>query len=246
MNTEVIQSSSENSSSPFPRTMWTVVLEAAGEDTTSAAEAIGKLCVIYRDPILAWLERSGYSRSTAEDLTHSFVGYLLEKNRFQSFEKRETKFRSFLLECLKRFVRGEWRKTQAAKRGAGAELLDLETVQVGTPAEVDRSLDQRMALAVHVRACQRLQTGKYAQPPKSVRFQELRRFIWTPREDVSYDEVAGRLGMTVNHVKKAVFDLRQQYYDCFRAEVAETVSRELVDEETEYLMKLVAAQGPPD
>jgi hypothetical protein len=49
--------------------------------------------------------------------------------------------------------------------------------------------------------------------------------------------------MTSNHVSKAVFDLRQDYYDYFRKVVAETVLPKLIDEETRYLFTLLAESG---
>lgn len=234
--------------------MWTVVLEASGKDDAAAAEAMSKLCGIYHGPILTWLKRQGYQEDQARDLTQAFMEYLLKDNRLQQKEdgrrgfrrQGETKFRSFLLKCLRGYAHDLRKKEEAVKRGSTAEMLDLDAIQVGAEADLDQILDLDLALTVHCRACEKLHAGKYAQPPKTVRFQELRRFIWTSREDISYADVAERLRMTVNHVKKAVFDLRQLYYDCFRAEVAETVRPELVDEETEYLMKLVAAHGSPD
>ena len=60
---------------------------------------------------------------------------------------------------------------------------------------------------------------------------------------VSYDEVSLRLGIKANAVKKAVFDLRQHYYDYFRRVVSQTVAHGLIDEETRYLMTLLAESG---
>ncbi len=46
--------------------------------------------------------------------------------------------------------------------------------------------------------------------------------------------------MTANHVKKAVFDLRQDYYDAFREEILRIVVPSAVEAETRYLLSLVA------
>ena len=257
MNNEATQSSSEDSS-PFPRTMWTVVLEASGEDDAAAAEAMSKLCGIYHDPVLAWLKRQGYPDDKARDLTQGFMEYLLKENRLQKKEegrqgfKRQgqTKFRSFLLKCLKGYAHDLKKRGEAGIRGGGVEALDLDSIEVGAETDVDQTLDLDLALTVHRRACEKLQTGKYAQPSKAARFEELRHFIWVAREDISYGEVAQRLATTVGNIKKAVFDLRHAYYDAFRAEVAQIVTLDLQEAETKYLMKLVAGQlarqGPPN
>jgi hypothetical protein len=52
--------------------------------------------------------------------------------------------------------------------------------------------------------------------------------------------------MSANHVKKAVFDLRQEYYEVFRDEVSRLVRPHLIDEETRYLMTLLAGSSATD
>jgi hypothetical protein len=52
--------------------------------------------------------------------------------------------------------------------------------------------------------------------------------------------------MSANHVKKAVFDLRQEYYEVFRDEVSRLVKPDLIDEETRYLMTLLAGSSATD
>src|SRR5690349_17536671 len=92
----------------FPATPWTLVLEAARGDEEKLRLALGRLCVLYREPIRSWLRRTGVAPGAVEDMTHQFIEHLLEGNRLKNVERRETKFRTFLIECLKRFVRGEW------------------------------------------------------------------------------------------------------------------------------------------
>lgn len=149
MNADSSQSSDEASPSAFPRTLWTIVLEASSGDTPAAAEAMGKLCATYREPILAWLQRRGYHRAAAEDLAHGFIEYLLQKNRLKDFEKGEAKFRSFILKCLKRYLRGEWRKETAGKRGSGMAPVPLDERESGAVADSDKLLDRSFAVAVH-------------------------------------------------------------------------------------------------
>ena len=98
-----------------------LVWEAARGNEAQSAEALGQLCVLYREPIRSWLLRSGAHPDAVEDMTQQFIEHLLAGNRLQRVERRETKFRTFLIECLRRQVRGEWRKEMAAKRG-GANL----------------------------------------------------------------------------------------------------------------------------
>jgi DNA-directed RNA polymerase specialized sigma24 family protein len=64
--------------------------------------------VIYRQPILAYVSRWERDRHQAEDLAQKFLARMLEKNPFQGFERRGAKFRSFLLRCLKNFLRDSY------------------------------------------------------------------------------------------------------------------------------------------
>jgi DNA-directed RNA polymerase specialized sigma24 family protein len=225
---------------PFPATHWTLVLEAARGDAGTSQDALGRLCVMYREPIRSWLLRNGTSPGAVDDLTQRFVEHLLEGNRLKNVERRETKFRAYLIECLRRLVRGEWRKEMAAKRGGGVEPAVFDETIVGAAPAMDRLLDRDFAWAVHRQAVARLEATRFKAEPRRARFIELSRFIWGHDPDVSYAEVGVRLGMTANHVKKAVFDLRQDYYDSFREAVSQTVVPGLVDEETRYLLTLVA------
>jgi DNA-directed RNA polymerase specialized sigma24 family protein len=223
----------------FPPTGWTIVLQAARGDELLAEQAMRQLCAVYCDPVRRWLLRTGRSAQQAEDLTQGFMEHLLEANRLEGFEKRNRKFRSFLLECLKRFMRGLWRKERAEKRGGDVEHVDIDESPVGIAAEMHRGLDLQFAVTMHGQAILALANGRYAAEPKRVRFEALRQFIWSD-DGPSYAEVGQVLGMTENHVKKAVFDLRQYYFEAFRQEAAQTVAPELLDEETRYLLTLLA------
>jgi hypothetical protein len=55
----------------------------------------------------------------------------------------------------------------------------------------------------------------------------------------SYAEVGQSLDMTANHVKKAVFDLRHHHFEAFRKAVAQTVTPQILDEETRYHFTLL-------
>jgi len=135
----------------FPNTHWTLVLEAARGEPGRSQKALGQLCVLYRDPIRSWLRRSGAAPDAVDDLTQCFIEYLLEGNRLKNVEQRETKFRTYLIECIRRLVRGEWRKAMAAKRGSGLAPVELDETAVGLTVDPERHVDQDFALAVHQR-----------------------------------------------------------------------------------------------
>lgn len=235
------QSASDNASnSPFPPTLWTMVLEASQADSPESAEALRKLCQTYHQPIHTWLLRRGTPPSEAEDTTQGFIEHLLERNRLRNFTRGTTKFRSFLLQCLVGFTRDEWRKSTAQKRGGGQAPIDLDELELGNFTDVDKVLDLDFAKKVHQEAMAKLALSRSAKAANQQRFEVLRRFIWGSDADESYAEIGGRLEMTANHVKKAVHDLRHDYHKAFRAVVSDIVKVGLEEEETRYLLTLLA------
>src|SRR5262245_769831 len=88
---------SDDASSLFLTTRWTVVLCAqheAGPDATAALEA---LCRCYWQPLYLYARRRGQSPHDAEDATQGFFAKLLEKDYLQAAEREKGWFRQFLL-----------------------------------------------------------------------------------------------------------------------------------------------------
>jgi DNA-directed RNA polymerase specialized sigma24 family protein len=237
------QDSSENArQTVFPRTLWTEWVEPAREGNSAQAEtALRQLCAAYREPILVWLKRRGTEPGQAEDLTHGFIEFLLERNRLGAADRQRASFRAFLLTCLKRYVRGVWRGTQSRPPGADQQTEPLEEQSLpGVEEDLARALDREFALAVHRRAVERLRQA-FAAKGNRERFRVLQPFILGAETDLSCAEVGQQVNLTPNAVKKAVFDLRDAYYDALRAEIMQTVaSREVLEEEMRYLVSLLA------
>jgi RNA polymerase sigma-70 factor (ECF subfamily) len=221
------QSSDFDRSSPFPRTtnsIWETVQQASGGD----GDALRKLCVIYHGPILAYVSRWTPDSHEAADRANGFIEFL-----------REVKFRSFLLKCLKGFLRDEWRRRTAGKRGHGEPPIPLDEVELGREAQLDPALDRQFALTVHRRAMEQLAV-EHERKGESARFAGLKPFVLGAEGTVSYSEIGARLGMTANHVKVAVLRLRGRYSELFREEVLQTVARNEADSEMRYLITLLA------
>ncbi len=75
-------------------THWTVVLEAARQDSATGQTALAVLCQTYWYPVYAFIRRGGRSAEDAEDLTQAFFERLVEKNWLQSVTREGGKFRS--------------------------------------------------------------------------------------------------------------------------------------------------------
>lgn len=202
------------------------------------------MCVIYRDPICAWLRRNGPTRQDAEDLAQGFVAWLLRENRLRKFQKQTAKFRSFLLACLQGYLNDERKKATADKRGGGATPAEVQQDEIPDTATPDPQHDVAFARTVHRRTLERLRHERYAKHPK--RLEKLGAFVLGRDRPASYEQVGAELGLNANAVKKAVFDLRDAYAEIFREEILETTAREDVAEEMRYLLTLLARADPPE
>src|SRR5262245_58338998 len=75
---------SSNERQWFATTHWSVVLTAAGTDSSGAALALERLCSSYWYPLYSHVRRRGYDAESAKDLTQEFFARLIEKNWLQN------------------------------------------------------------------------------------------------------------------------------------------------------------------
>ena len=233
----------------FVTTRWSQVV-AAGRptDSTHARAALEQLCQTYWYPIYAYVRRHGHAPHDAQDLTQAFFARLLERNALGAADRERGRFRSFLLATLKNFLRDEWDKLRAQKRGGGQAVISLDAGDAESryalePADTltaDRIFERRWAMLLLDRALERLRaeheaTGKRAQ------FEALKASLAGARESQPYSELAAKLGLSEGAVKVAVHRLRQRYREVIRTEIAETVASEAeVEAELKHLMAALA------
>jgi hypothetical protein len=121
--------------SAFPMPEWTVIVDATSNNPERAPEALEKLCVAYRQPIMNWFKRRDFYQGH-EDLTHSFVAYIVEKSLLYKVAPRTGKFRCFLTtrvrdriffssgerECTSRSFHGSHRATNSTSKFVAGQL----------------------------------------------------------------------------------------------------------------------------
>ena len=232
----------------FQSTHWTVVLEAARQDSASGQAALGSLYETYWAPIYAFVRRSGQSPHEAEDLTQDFFARLVEKNWLASITREGGKFRSVLLTALKHFLSHAREHARAQKRGGGIPPvpLDGETAERRYLAEAVDSVtpetlfERRWALGILESALERLRV-EYEHMEKGDLFGELKGFLSGGTRTVAHTEIAARHDISVNAVGVAIHRMRRRYGELVRKQVARTVSdpKELEDE----LRHLIAILG---
>jgi len=114
--------------SAFQTTRWTLILQVANNANKDDQQAaLAELISLNWFPLYTFLRRSGKKADEAEDLIQGFFARLIEKKTLEQVEgPQRGRFRNFLLVCLKRYISGEWQKSQAQRRGGGKLQLSLD------------------------------------------------------------------------------------------------------------------------
>src|SRR6266568_706187 len=144
----------------FCTTRWNVVLLAGEEVSPRAGEALEQLCRTYWYPLYAYLRRLGYGPQDAQNLTEGFCARLLGKNVGATADRRNGKFRSFLLPSLNHFLAYEKDRANEVNHTGGQvpisiEARDAENRYLQEPLpdlSPERIFERQWALAVLERA----------------------------------------------------------------------------------------------
>lgn len=243
-------SGNQNNSSnrAFATTSWSMVAQAATQDSPESDSALADLCNAYWYPLYSFVRRKGYDRDEAEDLTQAFFMEVLEKKQLGVADQQRGKFRTFMLAAFDHFINKQWRSQQALKRGGGTSTVsfDFDTADQQYSNEpfhqwtAQRVFERNWALAVLSKALASVQQ-QYVDSNKSALFDQLKVYLGDGRQ-VPYASIAESLDTTEGAIKVAVHRLRTRYGDQLRMQIARTVeSTQDVDEELHSLMKALSA-----
>jgi len=232
----------------FKTTHWSVVLSAGHDSESVARQALESLCLAYWFPLYAYVRRQGHSPEDAQDLTQAFFERFLERGYFSHANRERGRFRTFLLSSLKHFLTEEWRRVNRQKRGGGREFVpfapdDAENRYSAEPRNElapDLLYDRRWAEAMLERVLARLRKD-YDSTGRTEIYSQLQQFLWGRQAEISYADMAAKLGINEGAVKVAVHRLRGRFRDLLREEVANTV--ETPDQIEEELRHLLGAFG---
>lgn len=231
----------------FPSTHWSLVREIqTGEP--EAALALTKICERYWYPIYAFLRRSGYGRSDAEDLTQTFFQRLIERDTFNTFEPGGTKLRSFLLGCLKHTLSDCGRHDNAQKRGGlvphvsfdGMEADERYLHEPRDKRDPEWLFTQNWAHQLLATVREQLRAS-FTQSRRLEVFDALLPYITLDDDQPSYREIAEKIGGSEANARILVFRLREKFRDLLREEIALTVgSPEEIQSEMDWLKSVLA------
>ena len=238
----------------FVTTRWSLILSAAtvGKEEQQARDALAEICRTYWRPIFSFVCRRGYSKEDAQDLTQDFFVIILEQNWLQHADSKRGRFRSLLLRSLQNFLINAAEKTHAHKRGGGVEFISWDDWMAEAPSQLsipvqaldslppERIFDLTWATTVVERAFQRLRE-ECESKGKLWLFQALRSYLTDERDELSYANLSGKLGMPETVVKRQLHNMRQRYRSLLRDEVSQTVEDPAdVDDEIRYLCASLA------
>jgi RNA polymerase sigma-70 factor (ECF subfamily) len=220
------------------------VVVAAGRDSTvESRKALETLCETYWQPLYLFARCRGHSVEEAEDLIQGFFLFLLEKGAVGRADRERGRFRTFLLSALKNYLKDEWKREKAGKRGGGRVLLSLDFESIEDLCRRDSLQElspdvvfvRRWAVTMMDRALDRLRYA-YAASGREDLFGELKDCLDGEGKERSYREIGENLDMTEGAVKMAVHRLRQRFRDMLREEIAQTVANpEEIDDELQAL-----------
>ena len=234
-------------SSGFHTTRWTLVQAAAIDSTEPTADsrrALGSLCQTYWHPVYAFIRRNGYDPDQSQDLTQGFFALLLEKKYLADADQKKGRFRSFLLTAVKHFLANEWDRAHALKRGGGQVPVSIDPVEAErwyVPSVVEEAtpeslFERRWALSILEQVLARLR-AEFAAAGNADQFESLSVFLNRDSNDVGYEELAAKMGMSAGALRMSVHRMRRKYRRLLREEITETVSTlGEIDDEIRFLV----------
>jgi RNA polymerase sigma factor (sigma-70 family) len=244
-------SGSRSGGARFGETAWSVVLAAGNASEPRARDALAELCRVYWPPVYGYLRRRGYNRDDAQDLTQNFFQHLLEDETVRRASPSRGRFRNFLLGALTRCLADEQAQLRAIKRGGNAQFVSMDELaaeelhhnRVATEMDPAESLDVRWASVILERALAQVRDAFFAQGEQAM-FETLSPFLAGEKPNLSYQEVAEQMGLSLGAVKTHIHRLRRQFATAVRHEVMQTVSApHEVDDELRQLRAVFARVG---
>ena len=227
------------------------MLQAGKAEADEAArKALATFSETYWPPLYTFVRRRGYSPSDAQDLVQGFFEHLLEKNTLSRADQEKGKLRTFLLGSLQNYLLKQHERMSAIKRGGGKHIVSFDDQIIDAEAAMHATMhlsevssyDAAWASSVVARSWKNVRE-RFVEEGKAEWFDALRPFVaGGTAQPPDQQEIAQRLGTSVDNLRVSLSRLRQRYRHALRAEVASTVSDPHdIDNELHYLYQVLTA-----
>lgn len=233
----------------FPRTRWTQVLAAQGEDT-QAAGALNDLCRTYWQPVFGFIRRKVADAEEAQDWTQDYFASLIRRDYLKKASQDIGRLRAFLLADIKFFLNNARRNRDAEKRGGGAVIIPLDVewaehhhqTTLHTPMTDEHAFDRAWALRTLEQARARL-ADEYTSSGRGAIYVALSPWIDKSPVLADYERLAVEGGMnSPDTAKVALSRLRSRLGSALRAVVLDTLSDPRdAEDEIRHLFKVLAS-----
>lgn len=223
---------------PFPTTLWTVVLNAGARSESVRRDALEELIRVYWRPVYFYIRRKNGDREAAKDHTQGFFAALLERDALQGITPRGGKFRSYLLTVLRNYLADASDRAQALKRGGGKVVAGIDLEAVDLEAEVlsasnvtpEEAFRKEWAMSVIGKALAVVR-AEYGASGRGREFEAFCRHLSYSGELPTYAELAIALGVTESDVRNRLHAARSRYAEAIRDVLRAATSTEAEAEE---------------
>ena len=193
--------------------------------------ALESLCRAYWNPLYIYARRCGHGPHDAQDLTQEFFSRLLARRWLDSVDPQKGRLRTFLIVALKNFMRNEWRRENAQRRGGGQARIAFDTVfgesaLAADPAPAlspDADFDRQWAMTLLDLTLTRLR-NEFAKAGRPDDFEILKTSLTATHGNMDYAGMAARLNTTTGATRVAIHRLRKRFREIYREEISRTLS----------------------
>ena len=216
----------------------------------STRKALAEFTESYWAPLYTFVRRRGYAPGDAQDMVQSFFVHVLEHNTLSRADPEKGRLRTFLLGALQNFLLKQHERRRALKRGGAHQFVSFDQLLPQAEAAMQatshlgdvNSYDVAWASGIVTAAWKKVRE-RFVAEGKQEWVDELRPFVAggtaTPPNQ---EEVANRLGTSVENFRVWLSRLRQTYRHALRAEVASTVSDPRdIDDELHHVYRVLTA-----
>lgn len=218
----------------FSETAWGMVERARADAPEIRQEGLESLARHYWKPVYHYL-RVAWARPNedAKDLAQAFFLWLTDRQALRGYEPERGSFRAFLKSLLRHFVQHHDEALDRLKRGGGQTFLPLYT-EDGTPAAVadpkaaepDLVFEREWRRALMATAVEQVRR-RLENSGHGAKFRAFEEYTLNAEagERPTYADVAARLHLKEQEVKRHLEDVREEIRGEIRVQLARTIDR---------------------